>query len=46
MRFVSVKNSTKINDSEYAVLMSYALGLGDVSIRQLLSLDLANFNYL
>ena len=28
MRFVSVKNSTKINDSEYAVLMSYALGLG------------------
>lgn len=46
MRSVSVKNSTKINDSEYAVLRSYALGLSDVSIRQLLSLDLANFNYL
>ncbi|MDA9361343.1 hypothetical protein N9R08_02490 [Flavobacteriaceae bacterium] len=44
MRSVSVKNSTKINDSEYAVLRSYALGLSDVSIRQLLSLELADFN--
>lgn len=44
MRSVSVKNSTKINDSEYAVLRSYALGLSDVSIRQLLSLDVADFN--
>ena len=44
MRSVSVKNSTKINDSEYAFLRSYALGLSDVSIRQMLSLDLANFN--
>ena len=44
MRSVSVKNSTKINDSEYAVLRSYALGLSDVSIQQMLSLDVENFN--
>ncbi len=43
MRSVSVENSTKINDSEYTVLRSYALGLSDVSIRQMLSLDVVNF---
>ena len=41
---MSVINSTKINDSEYAFLRSYALGLSDVSIRQMLSLDVENFN--
>lgn len=44
MRSVSVINSTKINDSEYAFLRSYALGLSDVSIQQMLSLDVGDFN--
>ena len=44
MRSVSVINSTKINDSEYAFLRSYALGLSDVSIQQMLSLDVGGFN--
>ena len=39
MRSVSAINSTKINDSEYTFLMSYVLGLSDLSIQQMLSLD-------
>jgi len=39
MRSVSDINSTKINDSEYTFLRSCALGLSDLSIQQMLSLD-------
>jgi len=44
MRSVSAINSIKINDSEYTFLRSYAHGLSDLSIQQILSLDLENFN--
>ena len=44
MRSVFVINSTKINDSGYAFLRSYALGLSDVSKQQMLSLDVGDFN--
>ena len=44
MRSVSVINSTKTNDSEYAFLRTYALGLSDASIQQMLSLDVEDFN--
>ena len=39
MRSVSAINSIKINDSEYTFLRSCALGLSDLSIQQMLSLD-------
>jgi len=44
MRSVFVINFTKINDSEYEFLRSYALGLSDVSKQQMLSLDVGDFN--
>ena len=44
MRSVFVINSTKINESGYAFLRSYALGLSDVSKQQMLSLDVGDFN--